>query len=188
MEKDKKKKKRRSPWHSDSYDARMYKIMAEHLGEEIFVTDGEGRIIFVNPKSIEFLGMPVYDIIGKTSAELVEMGCFDKSVSQEVLRTGEKADILQKLSDGRTVLATGIPVYDNNHERILMTISTSKDVSEVNRLLHTVEEQEAEIAAAVREVIDGFGPQGLILGADCTLPTEIPTERIAAAVHAAVIK
>ena len=57
-----------------------------------------------------------------------------------------------------------------------------------NRSGVLVDGTEAEIAAAVREIIDGFGPQGLILGADCTLPTEIPTERIAAAVHAAVIK
>ena len=154
---EKKKKKRRSAWHSDSYDARMYKIMAEHLGEEIFVTDGDGRIIFVNPKSIEFLGMPVDEIIGKTSEELIDLGCFDRSVSQEVLRTGKKADILQTLRDGRTVLATGIPVYDNNQERILMTISTSKDVSEVNRLLHTVEEQEAEIAALRKTVFEEEG-------------------------------
>lgn len=140
-------KKKSSAKRPESYDAKMYKIMAEHLDEEIFVTDGNGRVIFVNPRSIELIGMPADEIIGKTSEELVEMGCFDKSVSQEVLCTGEKADIIQKLSDGRTVLATGVPVYNTNHDRILMTISTSKDVSEINRLLHTVEEQQEEIVA-----------------------------------------
>ncbi|MCR5034530.1 MAG: sigma 54-interacting transcriptional regulator [Clostridia bacterium] len=140
-------KKKSSARRPENYDAKMYKIMAEHLGEEIFVTDGDGRVIFVNPRSIELIGMPADEIIGKTSEELVEMGCFDKSVSQEVLRSGEKADIIQKLSDGRTVLATGVPVYNTNHDRILMTISTSKDVSEINRLLHTVEEQQEEIVA-----------------------------------------
>lgn len=43
-----------------------------------------------------------------------------------------------------------------------------------------------ELQAAVRKVISDFGTTGFILGADCTLPTEIPYERIAAAVHAAV--
>ena len=42
-----------------------------------------------------------------------------------------------------------------------------------------------ELQAAVRDVIRSFGTTGFILGADCTLPTEIPYERIAAAVHAA---
>jgi uroporphyrinogen decarboxylase len=41
-----------------------------------------------------------------------------------------------------------------------------------------------ELESAVRELIQGFGRQGFILGADCTLPTEIPSERILAAVRA----
>lgn len=41
-----------------------------------------------------------------------------------------------------------------------------------------------ELQAAVRKVIDDFGTIGFILGADCTLPTEIPYDRIRAAVHA----
>lgn len=144
---DMEKKKKRSFRQSGDYDAKMYKIMAEHLGEEIFVTDGEGRVLFVNPKSIEFLGMPVDQIIGKTANELKDLGCFSQSVSMEVIRTGKKADIIQKLRDGRTVLATGVPVYDTHHEKIIMVISTSKDVDAVNDLLHTVEEQQEEIAA-----------------------------------------
>ena len=47
----------------------------------------------------------------------------------------------------------------------------------------TLEELEAE----VRRVIADFGKRGFVLGADCTLPTEIPYERIIAAVQAAVI-
>ncbi len=45
-----------------------------------------------------------------------------------------------------------------------------------------------ELQAAVRQVIADFGATGFILGADCTLPTEIPYDRVAAAVRAAVIE
>ncbi len=41
-----------------------------------------------------------------------------------------------------------------------------------------------ELQAEVRRVIEGFGATGFILGADCTLPTEISYDRIRAAVHA----
>lgn len=44
-----------------------------------------------------------------------------------------------------------------------------------------------ELQAAVRSLIADFGSTGFILGADCTLPTDIPVERIRAAVHAAII-
>ena len=42
-----------------------------------------------------------------------------------------------------------------------------------------------DIRRAVHEVISSFGPKGLIIGADCTLPTEINIENIHAAVEAA---
>lgn len=44
-----------------------------------------------------------------------------------------------------------------------------------------------ELEMAVHEIITDFGTRGFILGADCTLPTEIPYERVMAAVKAAII-
>lgn len=42
-----------------------------------------------------------------------------------------------------------------------------------------------QIRAEVRQIVDGFGKAGFILGADCTLPTEIDYARIRCAVEAA---
>lgn len=44
----------------------------------------------------------------------------------------------------------------------------------------------SQLREEVRSVLDITGETGFILGADCTLPTEIPCERIMAAVHAAI--
>ncbi len=44
-----------------------------------------------------------------------------------------------------------------------------------------------EIQAAAREVIADFGATGFILGADCTLPTDIPVDNIRTAVKAMAI-
>lgn len=41
-----------------------------------------------------------------------------------------------------------------------------------------------EIQSAVRQVITDFGTTGLIIGADCTVPTDMPLENIRAAVEA----
>ncbi len=57
-----------------------------------------------------------------------------------------------------------------------------------NRSGVLVEGTDAQLQAEVREIINDFNGEGFILGADCTLPTEIPYQRIATAVHAAVIK
>ncbi|KAA0970990.1 hypothetical protein FPY71_11060 [Aureimonas fodinaquatilis] len=48
-----------------------------------------------------------------------------------------------------------------------------------------VDGTDEQIQSAVQKIISDHGRQGLILGADCTLPTEISTARIRAAVDAA---
>lgn len=45
-----------------------------------------------------------------------------------------------------------------------------------------------ELEQSVKQLIQQHGSSKLLLGADCTLPTEIPYERIAAAVRATAIK
>ena len=50
-----------------------------------------------------------------------------------------------------------------------------------------VDGTEKEIAAAVRSVIAGFGKRGLMIGADCTLPTDIDISHIRAAVKATAL-
>ena len=54
-----------------------------------------------------------------------------------------------------------------------------------NRSGVLVEGTEEELKAAVCELIRDFGTNKFILGADCTLPTEIPYERVRTAVNAA---
>ena len=57
-----------------------------------------------------------------------------------------------------------------------------------NRSGVLVEGTPEDITRAARAIIRDFGEEKFILGADCTLPTEIPYENITAAVQAAVMK
>ena len=134
------------------YKEQFYKIMVEYLGEEIFVTDDEGNIIFLNPASAKVIGLPVDKIIGKNAQELEDQGYFSRSCTMEVLRQKKPVDLLQKMRDGRTLLATGIPVFDAEMENIEMVISTSKDVEEVNLLLAKVEAQEKKLELIEAEI------------------------------------
>ena len=133
-------------------DNKFYKIMVEYLGEEIFVTDGKGKVIFVNPASAKTIGMAVDEIIGLNAADFEEQGYFKPSCTLEVIRQRKQVNLLQQLKNGRTVLATGVPIFDNEHENIIMVISTSKDVEAVNQLLKTVEEQSGELEQKTEEL------------------------------------
>ena len=134
------------------YSNQFYKIMVEYLGEEIFVTDGEGKCIFCNPASVKAIGLPVDEIVGKTVYELRDAGYFSVSCTEKVLKSKKVENVIQILKDGRPVLATGVPIFDKNNEEIIMVIVTSKDVDEVNKLLSTVASQEKEILIKDAEI------------------------------------
>ena len=137
---------------SAGYDSEFYKVMVEYLGEEIFVADGTGKILFVNPASVKTIGLPVDQIIGRSADDLVKDGYFSISSTMEVVRQKRTVNVLQKLMDGRTVLATGVPIFDKEQDEIVMIISTSKDVDAVNEILHTVEKQAMEIEKNKAEI------------------------------------
>ena len=53
-----------------NYNNNFYKIMAENFGDEIFVTDGTGRVLFVNFAAVKVIGRPGEQIIGRNVKEL----------------------------------------------------------------------------------------------------------------------
>ena len=107
------------------YHKNFYKIMAENFGDEIFVTDGEVVVLFLNPAAVKVIGKPITEIVGRNVRELVDEGFFKPSVTVEVIRQRRQVNLIQRLLDGRSVLCTGVPIFDDMQENIRMIISTT---------------------------------------------------------------
>jgi len=127
------------------YDENIYKIMAENFGDEIFVTDGEGIVLFVNPAAVEVIGKPLDELIGRDVRDLVKENYFKPSATVEVLKQRKTVNMIQTVRGDKHVLVTGVPIFDEFHEKIKMVISTTKDVDAINELLQTIEIQREEI-------------------------------------------
>ncbi|MDR2486872.1 MAG: sigma 54-interacting transcriptional regulator [Clostridiales Family XIII bacterium] len=124
------------------YQNSFYKLMVEYLGEEITVTDSRGYVLYVNPAAVRVFGLPVDKLIGMNVSELIEQGYMSNSCTLEVLEKKRTVSLLQKLKDGRTILATGVPIFDDDMNRIVLVISTSKDVKEITNLIEVVDDQQ----------------------------------------------
>ena len=129
----------------------IYKIIVENLGEEIFVSDGNGDVLFVNPASIEINALDIENIIGRNVQDLQNEGYFSESSTLKVLREKQPVSVLQKLKNGKRIIASGIPIYDDEGN-IEMVITSSQDIDAVNTLLETLDKREAEIATLRREL------------------------------------
>ena len=55
----------------------IYKTIVENLGVEIFVSDGKGNVLFVNPASIQINELDVDNVVGRNVRELMKDGYFE---------------------------------------------------------------------------------------------------------------
>ena len=136
---------------SNKTDENIYKTIVENLGVEIFVTDGEGNVLFVNPASIAINELEVDNLVGRNVSELIDEGYFGESSTLRVLEEKNTVSLLQNLKHNKQVVATGVPIFDEDGN-IEMVITTSQDIEVVNQLLQTLDEQEKEIDMLKRQL------------------------------------
>ncbi len=98
--------------------------------DEVFVTDGNGVTLRVNEATERLYGLSQKELVGKTVYELERQRVFYPSVTAMALREKKRLTILQTTLDGRRLLTTANPVFDQEGQ-IIQVISNAKDMSDV---------------------------------------------------------
>jgi PAS domain S-box-containing protein len=108
----------------------------------IWITDGEGNVIFINEESAKTGGLKKEDLIGKNMNSLLEMGyiLFDSSVLR-ALESKKEESIVQELGEGGHLYATSIPILENDNTSLV--VCTERDITETINLRELLKEQEA---------------------------------------------
>ncbi len=128
----------------------FYRVI-EHLNEEIFICDKKGYIIYVNPASEKLNEYKAEDILGKYVGVLADDKVFSISSTLEVIRTGKRVNLMQKLQSGKNLLTMSIPVCDEQGD-LEFVISSAWDVQEMNQILDRLEQQDLELAQKNEEL------------------------------------
>jgi len=124
---------------------KMYEEIILNFQEEIFLTDDKGKILLVNPKGAEIMGLEVSQMVGNKIDQLVKQEIISSSGSLAVLKHKKKIDIMQYLKKSRKWrLCTGVPVL-NKKGGILFTLCTSKDMTELVEIKKELENIEDEL-------------------------------------------
>src|SRR5579875_3142259 len=101
--------------------------------DNIVITDGNGIVLRASPNSVSIYGNDASFLIGKSVFELEKNKIFSPSVTVKVLKDRKEVQLMQHTTTGRTVMATGIPVFDELGE-IIRVISFSHDLTEIQNL------------------------------------------------------
>jgi len=121
----------------------------QHLNEQLDATidssfDGlwicneEGRVVRINRASEEINSIKADQVLNRKMEDIVSDGLIDRSVTLEVLKTRAALTIIQHLRNGKQILVTGNPVFDE-HGEISLIVVNERDITELNRLRSELE-------------------------------------------------
>lgn len=109
--------------------------------EGLWVYDGEGTVIRINPASERINRVKKEDVLGLTAHQLIERGIIDRSAAMEVFDCKVVVNMLQARG-GRKLIVTGTPVFDDGG-KIIRVVVSERDITEIDKLQRELEDQEA---------------------------------------------
>lgn len=99
----------------------------------IFVTDGDGMTLFVNEGCERNYGVKAKDLIGHHVSEFEKKGWIRPVIAGKVAQTGQRVSTTQLTHQGKTIMVTGIPLFDDQR-RVRRVIINSRDMTELVNL------------------------------------------------------
>lgn len=105
------------------------------INDGVFVTDGEGKVLFLNKSSEAICKYSREELIGKDIEELIEKGYFlrEEVVSIKCIDSMREKSLLQKgLDENHELLVTAVPLIKDN--KVDKVVVTERDVSQLNAL------------------------------------------------------
>ncbi|MEG0471123.1 MAG: sigma 54-interacting transcriptional regulator [Solibacillus sp.] len=143
------------------------------ISDGITICDGYGKILFQNDIDIEIVGL---NLMGRYAKDVIDEGLMSDSISMKVIESKEKVTILQTFINGKCLLVTGNPIFDENGD-LQYVVAITRDMTQLNRLekevknlevqnenfkskLHTLQNEEAikssliAVSPAMRQVVE----------------------------------
>lgn len=103
----------------------LLKIL-DHSSDEIFVLDGEKRILYVNQVCEKHYGLKPTEVIGKFNVELFEKGYWKPSIVPEVYRRKEPCYMRQVTNIGAELMTSAVPILNEKGEIDLVVITSTQ--------------------------------------------------------------
>lgn len=127
----------------------------------LWICDREGKVIRINSASEKINGIKEDQVIGKKMVDLVQEGLIDRSVTLEVLKARAAITIIQKLRNGKQILVTGNPFFDDQGE-ISLVVVNERDITELDSLRNELEESRALAQRYRSELSQAHGKKNLL--------------------------
>ncbi|UOQ91850.1 sigma 54-interacting transcriptional regulator [Halobacillus shinanisalinarum] len=117
----------------DNLDVETLIKILDYSSDEIFVLDGDMKIIYVNDACKKHYGLNKEDVIGKLSKELVEEGYWTPSIFPEVFEKKVPISVKQTTVLGAELLTSAIPISNEQNE-VELVVTTAREIQSYKML------------------------------------------------------
>lgn len=110
----------------------------------VLMTDKNGVIIHIDDSFELDYGFDAESLIGKSVYELEEKKYFNPSTAAIVLETKKEITLIQELKNGRRVIVSAFPIYEEGE--IAQVITFTRDIDRYNKIKNLYEQLSQKIA------------------------------------------
>lgn len=148
--------------------------MLDFSYDGIWITDGNGKVLYVNSANLSLLGVSKDLLINKTTSQLLNEKIISDSVILDVIR--EKRQISKtcyNYNTNLTVLATATPIF-NNDGSIKYIFNNVRDITLLSKLQNTLLDKENLIRLQdirIEDMRDKLGTSNIIANSKTFLST-----------------
>ena len=135
-------------------DAKSLIEMLESSYDGIWITDGNGRILFANSANASLLGVTKEDLMGKSTEELLEKKVFSDSVCLEAIeQKRQTSKVCYNYNTQLTVLATATPIFSEDGQ-VRYVFNNVRDITSLNNMQASLRDKEEIIRRQNKQLED----------------------------------
>lgn len=117
----------------------------------IFVADGKGNTLMVNPGCERNYGLRADEMVGKNVSVFERKGYIKPVIASRVIAERRRISAVQHTHSGKTIMVTGIPLFDEDGS-VRRVIINSRDTTELLQLQEELERAQTNLRRMESEI------------------------------------
>ncbi|WP_394582357.1 sigma-54 interaction domain-containing protein [Cytobacillus firmus] len=124
-----------------------YKQVCDELYDGIYISDGEGKTLYVNKAYSRITGLAPDLVLNKYVGDLMKEGLYKNAITPEIIRTKKPINAVAEIRTGVKVLTSGNPIIDQkgNIKKVVVINRDMSDLLEMQEKLAASEKRMQEV-------------------------------------------
>lgn len=124
-----------------------FRKIGDNVYDGIYITDGQGKTIYVNKAYERITGINAAEVLGKYVSQCEKEGLYKNAVAHTVIKNKQPINAMGESSrNGNKLLISGNPIFDDNGN-VVQVVVIDRDITDLLAMKSALEESQHKIQA-----------------------------------------